>query len=80
MFLIATVNQSHDWPVPRESTRQIWVQLGCNKTSQGLLWAPKLAIGAVELVLPRHLAAERRSIERDQRYGNEGRGCGAQGY
>ena len=24
-----------------KSTRQIWVQLGCNKTSQGLLWTPK---------------------------------------
>jgi hypothetical protein len=28
-----------------------WVRLGCNKTSRGFLWAPKVAIGAVKLQL-----------------------------
>ena len=30
---------------------EIWVQLGCNKNSRGLLEAPKVAIGAVKLQL-----------------------------
>src|SRR2546429_3884943 len=35
----------------REPTSVIWVQLGCNKTSEQLLRAPKVAIGAVKLQL-----------------------------
>jgi len=30
---------------------KIWVQLGCNKTSRGLLKAPRVAIGAAKLQL-----------------------------
>jgi hypothetical protein len=30
---------------------EIWVRLGCNKNSRGLLEAPKVAIGAVKLQL-----------------------------
>ena len=33
--------------LPRSGSIQTWVQLGCNKTSRGLLWALKQAIGAV---------------------------------
>jgi hypothetical protein len=34
--------------VPRKGRSQIWVQLGCNKTSARFLRAPKLAVSTVE--------------------------------
>ncbi len=33
----------------REEVPQIWVQIGCNKTSRVLLWALTVAIGAVNV-------------------------------
>jgi beta-lactamase class D len=38
---------------------KIWVRLGCNKNSRGLLEAPKVAIGAVKLQL---VTAERWTV------------------
>jgi hypothetical protein len=39
--------------VMRSETRavRIWAQLGCNKNSRGFLRAPRVAIGAVKLLL-----------------------------
>jgi len=41
------------------SAAKIWVRLGCNKNSRGLLEAPKVAIGAVKLQLVTSGAAKK---------------------
>jgi len=35
----------------KDKIEKIWVQLGCNKTSRGLLKASRVAIGAAKLQL-----------------------------
>lgn len=48
---LISILSSQNKQIRETPNSEIWVQLGCNKTSREFPWAPEVAIGAVKLQL-----------------------------